>query len=291
MTRKVPDVLESVTMPAFTDLDWTRFDVWAVVATEGVVVVKPAHREACQAWLKQHDYTVTSIDFTRGIGPAVIALGELFRWEEQFGYRLTQENCNLNALRDGFDFNMRPAEGQVLELLSAEVAYRDDPEWLFGLLAIAHEYSLRQLALGARFFMMLLLEDGNPLSGVQYETLSVPGPYWTAATHDDPFLVGDRSISIIDPKPDAGEKQLLDNTLDALDSLFDRNLSVVALWALLFATAKALQGTPHCAVLTGAVAGLLSIVRSGENNEKQVDRALEVTNELRHYLADLLPLE
>jgi hypothetical protein len=176
-------------MAAFAELDWARFDVWAAVAMEGVAVVKPAHREACLAWLRQHDYAVTSIDFAEGVSPAVVALGERFRWEEQFGYRLAPENRNLDALRDGFDFELNPGEGHVLELLNAEVAHSEDPRWLFGLLAIAHEHSLRQLALGARFFATLVLDRGSPLIGAPYETLSVPVPFWTAARHGDPFAV------------------------------------------------------------------------------------------------------
>jgi hypothetical protein len=86
-------------MAAFEHLDWTRFDVWAVVAMEGVGVVETSHRDACRAWLRDHDYASTSIDFAHGVGPAVVALGEQFRWEQQFGYRLTAEKRNLNALR------------------------------------------------------------------------------------------------------------------------------------------------------------------------------------------------
>ena len=98
-------------MAAFAELDWTRFDVWAAVAMEGVAVVQPAHREACLTWLRQHDYGVTSIDFALGVSPAVVALGELFRWEEQFGYSLKPESRNLNALRDGFEFDLKPGQG------------------------------------------------------------------------------------------------------------------------------------------------------------------------------------
>ena len=134
-------------MSAFAELDWTRFDVWAAVAMEGVAVVASAHREACLDWLRQHDYAVSSIDFAQGLSRAVVALGEKLRWEEQFGYRLAPESRNLDALRDGFEFELKPGQGQVLELLNAEVAHREDPRWLFGLLAISHEYSRNQLAL------------------------------------------------------------------------------------------------------------------------------------------------
>lgn len=176
-------------MAAFAELDWTRFDVWATVALEGVAVVEPAHHLACLAWLRQHNYAVTSIDFAMGIGPAVAALGETLRWGEQFGYRLAPDSRNLDALRDGFEFDLKPGTGHVLELLNAEVAQHEDPKWLSGLLAIAHEYSRRQLAIGSRFFATLVLDRGSPLIGARYETLSVPVPFWTAASHKEPFAV------------------------------------------------------------------------------------------------------
>jgi hypothetical protein len=107
----------------------------------------------------------------------------------QFGYKLKPESRNLNALRDGFDFDLKPGQGHVLEVLNVEVAHREDHHWLFGLLAIAHEHSRWQLALGARFFVMLYLDRESPLIGAQYEALSVPVPFWTAAKHGDPFAV------------------------------------------------------------------------------------------------------
>jgi hypothetical protein len=179
----------SFTMAAFAELDWTLFDVWAAVGLNGVAAVESKLRVDCLVWLRQHEYTVSSIDFSPGVGQAVKALGEMFRWEEQFGYKLTRESQNLNALRDGFEFDLKPGQGHVLELLNAEVAHNEDPHWLSGLLAIAHEHSRRHLALGARFFAMLVLDRGNPLIGAPFETLSVPVPFWTAARHGDPFAV------------------------------------------------------------------------------------------------------
>src|SRR4051812_25104133 len=117
-------------MAAFGELDWTRFDVWAAVAMEGVAVVETAHREACCDWLREHDYGLTSINFAQGVGPAVVAFGERLRWEEKFGYKLTGEKRNLDALRDGFDFELKPGQGHVLELVNADAAHREDPRWL-----------------------------------------------------------------------------------------------------------------------------------------------------------------
>lgn len=173
-------------MAAFEQLDWTRFDVWAAVAMEGVGVVAPAHRDVCRTWLMEHGYALTSIDFAQGIGPAVIAMGERFRWENRFGYKLTSEDRNFHALRDGFHFDLKPGQGHVLEVLNAEVAYREDPRWFAGLLAIAHEHSRRQLALGACFFVTLFLDRGSALIGAQYDKLSVPVPFCKAAWRGDP---------------------------------------------------------------------------------------------------------
>lgn len=174
-------------MAAFDSLDGSHFDVWATVFMGGVAVVETARRDACHAWLRQHNYGLTSLDFAQGIGPAIVVLGERFHWEEQFGYKLTAQKRNLDALRDGFEFGLKPGQGHVLEMLNAEVAHREDHRWLAGLLAIAHEHSRSQLALGARFFATLFLDPGSPLIGAQYAKLSVPVPYWTAARHGDPF--------------------------------------------------------------------------------------------------------
>lgn len=84
------------------------------------------------------------------------------------------------------------------------------------------------------------------------------------------------------------EKQLLNNLLDALDSLYDGKLRVGDLWALLFATSEALRTTPHYNELLGPISDLLDIARSGANKEEMRGRALESTDRLRCYLADLV---
>ncbi len=178
-------------MAAFSQLDWTRFDVWAAVAMDGVVVVDKAHRKSCKEWLRRHDYSTDSVDFESGVGPAVVEVGRLFRWQEQFGYELTSDSRNLDALRDGFEFDLKPGTGQVFELLNADVAYVEDRRWLLGLLAIAHEYSYWQLALGSRFFTVLYLDRDSKLIGQSYESLSVPVPYWKAAAKPDPFQLSE----------------------------------------------------------------------------------------------------
>jgi hypothetical protein len=159
---------------AFSELNWTRFDVWAIVACRGVAVVDTKHVQAYRAWLQRNDYAITSIDFGSGLNPAVGALGKLFRWEEQFGYILAGDSRNLNALRDGFEFSVKPGSGAVLEFLNADMAHSEDPEWFGGLLSIASEYSHQQLALGARFCTTLILDSGSKLVGQTYESVAVP---------------------------------------------------------------------------------------------------------------------
>ncbi|MCC9604968.1 hypothetical protein LOC68_25330 [Blastopirellula sp. JC732] len=166
-------------MAAFAELDWRRFDVWAILAAEGVMTVQTEHRDACLAWLRSQNYGITSLDFANGVGPVVSYMGEIFLWEEQFGYKLTSDGGNLNALRDGFDFDLQPGQRHVLEIRNVDVAAKEDLPWLSGLLGIAHEYSRWQLALGARFFTLLALDESSPLIGLTYQTLTVPGLSWT----------------------------------------------------------------------------------------------------------------
>jgi hypothetical protein len=85
--------------------------------------------------------------------------GELFRWEEQFGYSLDSGVVNLDALRDGFDFEVPEQGGVVLELAQPDVMWREDPKWLLGLLSIIQEHSRFHLAFGCRFFALLYLKN------------------------------------------------------------------------------------------------------------------------------------
>ena len=75
----------------------------------------------------------------------------------------------------------------MLEIKGAEEAYHADSYWLLSLLAIAHEYSTLQLALGARFFALLFLDRGSPLIGQQYESQGVPDAYVIHPRREDPF--------------------------------------------------------------------------------------------------------
>jgi hypothetical protein len=176
-------------MAAFDELDFTAFDFDAIVVQGGITVVDAEHRESCLASLRRQSYAIESIDFRQGIGPAYLTMNDLFRWEENFGYQLRwHEGSSLDALRDGFEFDLQPGEGKVLELRGADDAYREDSYFFLCLLAIAHEYSLNQLALGARFFTVLFLDRGSPLIWAEYEKQIVPDFYVIHPKLEDPFL-------------------------------------------------------------------------------------------------------
>jgi hypothetical protein len=85
------------------------------------------------------------------------------------------------------------------------------------------------------------------------------------------------------------EELLLSNALDALDRLYDGDSSVIDVQALLLATGEALRGTVHFPHLEGPATELLAVTRSSETREAKRDRALGITDELRHYLAQHTP--
>src|SRR5215475_12230796 len=130
-------------MAAFTDeqIDWRRIDVQAIVGHHGIAVIDNARRAACLDWLRRHDYRIEGIDCSGGMAGVLERFNVLFRWEEQFGYRLSDGSRNLNALRDGFDFDVPQPAAIVFELLQPDVLWREDSRWTLGLLAIASEHS------------------------------------------------------------------------------------------------------------------------------------------------------
>jgi hypothetical protein len=147
-------------LAAFESLDWKRIDVCGIVSGGGIATIDERRRDACLHWLRRNGYGIDSFDCGAGVGQLVVELGRFFRWEEQFGYALGRDSRNLNALRDGFEFEISEAGGRVMELLRADLAWREEPDWFLGLVSIAMEHSRRQLALGRRFF---LFADGSRL--------------------------------------------------------------------------------------------------------------------------------
>jgi hypothetical protein len=166
-------------MAAFADLDWSRIDVTGIVTFGGLATIDERRHQVCRDWLKRHGYGIDTFDCRPGLAVAVPELGRLLCWEQQFGYALGPDSRNLNALRDGFEFDIPEGGGRVFEIVRADLAWQEDPRWLCGLLSIAQEESRRQLALGRRFFALLVVPERSPFIGAVIEQSTVPGPYWS----------------------------------------------------------------------------------------------------------------
>lgn len=85
------------------------------------------------------------------------------------------------------------------------------------------------------------------------------------------------------------ESALLDNVLDSLDRLFDRDSKVIDVHALLFATSRALERSRFRPDIEPFVGALRAIIRTQAAGELQRDEALRVTDALRQFLANVLP--
>lgn len=85
------------------------------------------------------------------------------------------------------------------------------------------------------------------------------------------------------------QKSLLENVLDALDRLFDRETTVIDVHALFFATSKALSGSEFGSRIEPFVGKLDEILRKHHTEEKCREDALIATDDLRHFLSDVLP--
>jgi hypothetical protein len=164
---------------AFVDLDWSRIDVTGIVTFGGLATIDERRHHACLDWLARQGYQIDTFDCRPGLSVAVPELGHLLAWEQRFGYALGPDSRNLDALRDGFEFDIPEGGGRVFEIVRADIAWQEDPRWLCGLLSIAQEQSRWQLALGRRFFALLVVPEGSPLIGAVIEQTIVPGPYWS----------------------------------------------------------------------------------------------------------------
>jgi len=172
-------------LAAFQDLDFNRIDVRAIVDCSGLVTIDDQRRRSCESWLQKHGYSIDSLDCRDGLETTITKLGRLLRWEEQFGCSLGSEDRNLNALRDGFSVleASEPSGGRVLELIRPDVAWQEDSYWLLGLLSIAQDHSRWELALGRRFFTLLVIPDKtSALIGQVIAERQVPGPYWNSCS-------------------------------------------------------------------------------------------------------------
>jgi hypothetical protein len=62
----------------------------------------------------------------------------------------------------------------VLELLDPEVTWSADARWFEGLLAVASEHARHHLALGRRFFTMLVVDDEFERASIRVKRTSRP---------------------------------------------------------------------------------------------------------------------
>lgn len=156
------------------------FDVTAVLTHSGLGVVRSADRALCSDWLSRRGYAKLTIDCSGGRREVERQLGPYMKWEQRFGYELEEGGDNLDALRDGFDFDLGDATGFALELVEPETTWQLDSRWFEGLLAVAVEHARHQLALGHRFLVVLYVADSSPLVGRTVDHVTVP-MHWMGA--------------------------------------------------------------------------------------------------------------
>jgi len=78
---------------------------------------------------------------------------------------------------DAFTFNIPEGGGHVLELVRVDIAWQKEPEWVLGLLAIAQTYSHRELAVGRRFFALLVIPEDSEMIGQIVQEIRVLSPF------------------------------------------------------------------------------------------------------------------
>ncbi|ACR13588.1 conserved hypothetical protein [Teredinibacter turnerae T7901] len=86
------------------------------------------------------------------------------------------------------------------------------------------------------------------------------------------------------------QKEILENLFDALDRLFDRESKVIDIYAIMFASEKAVSGEAEVVNLSEYSYALKMLIPSGKAEEAQREEALLITNELRNILNELLPI-
>jgi hypothetical protein len=161
----------------FTDLDWSRIDLTAIVTFGGLATIDERRHPACRDWLLRQGYQIDTFDCQPGLSVAIPELVRLLGWQQQFGYALGPDSRNLNALRDGFEFSIPEGSGCVFEIIRADIGCQEDRRWLCGVLSIAMEQSRLQLALGRRFFTLLVLPEKSSMIGTVIEESIVPAFY------------------------------------------------------------------------------------------------------------------
>jgi hypothetical protein len=145
---------------AFAQLEWNRLDVQAIVGHRGVATILQHDRDRAKNWLTTHGYAVLEFDFADGIAAMVTQFGQALQWQKQFGYELSGEVANLDAIADGF--SALPGAGALVMMFdNVDSMYSAHSEWVLGFAAIIADASLAQLAVGARFFSLWSIPSGH----------------------------------------------------------------------------------------------------------------------------------
>jgi hypothetical protein len=167
-------------MAAFQELHWHHIDAFAIAESGGLATIEEQRHTACRAWLARYNYSLDTLDCTRSLDEIAEDLQKLLQWETHFGYVPGPGLCGLDTLRDGFlRFEMPEGGRHVLELIRVDLAWERDPKWVLGMLSIAQEYSRWQLALGRRFFALLVVAEHSAMIGTPIQEIRVPSPFWT----------------------------------------------------------------------------------------------------------------
>lgn len=162
-------------MPAFTPeaIVWSNPDVRATLRQQGLLTVLESAEDELRGRLHEKNYVIEEIDFEKPFVEVRQQIGALFRWEEQFGYRYEDSEGNLDALQDGFCLPAELGGRTALLLRNVDGANLRDG-WVEGFLSIASEHSQYQLALGARFFTVLVVGEKSGIVGRSIRDVTVP---------------------------------------------------------------------------------------------------------------------
>jgi hypothetical protein len=163
-------------MAAFTDeqIDWRRLDVSALIVDFGLATIDESRWDDCRAWLQSERYRIEQLDCAAGMQALLPQLGMKLHWKEQFGYKIEDGKQSLDALKDGFEFDVPSSGGVVLELVRPDVIWRENREWTAGLFEIASKHSRYHLACGRRFLTLLVLPDESVLIGQKIQEIIIP---------------------------------------------------------------------------------------------------------------------
>jgi len=84
------------------------------------------------------------------------------------------------------------------------------------------------------------------------------------------------------------DTDLLENVMDALDRLFDGKSDIIDVQRLLFTTFQALPTSYISELINQTNKDLKIVIQKSKNKDSQREDALNITNELRIKLAELL---